>query len=290
VDDAPRFIARTAPPEVAMRAALDRLERGDAVAVATVLRRKGSSPATPGQKLALLADGDLVGTVGGGALELQVIDALRGALDGGPPGPRVVTYPLGATLGMCCGGTVEVLIEAFRAAPLVTIIGAGHIGRALAAVLADLGFRLVVADAREGAIAEVAVAPRPGGQAPRLLAVEFDDEELIAAVGAPDRAAALVMTHDHQLDQAAIEWALRKRFAMVGGIGSRAKAARTRTRLEAKGFAPADVERVRMPLGLEIGARTPAEIAIAVAGEMVRWRAQLATSEREAHRAGESGA
>jgi xanthine dehydrogenase accessory factor len=80
------------------------------------------------------------------------------------------------------------------------------------------------------------------------------------------------MTHDHALDQQAIEWALRRGFAFVGGIGSRAKAKRTRDRLEAKGFAEADRTRMRMPLGLGIGARMPDEIAVSIAAEMVEWR------------------
>ena len=85
------------------------------------------------------------------------------------------------------------------------------------------------------------------------------------------RGAVLVMTHDHQLDQDAIEWALRAVDALVGGVGSRAKALRTRARLEAKGFAPEDVARARMPLGVDIGARLPDEIAVSIAAELVAW-------------------
>ena len=81
------------------------------------------------------------------------------------------------------------------------------------------------------------------------------------------------MTHDHQLDQAVIEWALGHGFGFVGGVGSRAKAARTRARLEAKGVGEADIARVRMPLGVDIGARSPAEIGVAIAAELVAWRA-----------------
>jgi xanthine dehydrogenase accessory factor len=80
------------------------------------------------------------------------------------------------------------------------------------------------------------------------------------------------MTHDHARDQDAIEWGLRKGFAFVGGVGSRAKAQRTRDRLTAKGFPEADIARVRMPLGVSIGARLPDEIAIAIASELIGWR------------------
>jgi xanthine dehydrogenase accessory factor len=95
---------------------------------------------------------------------------------------------------------------------------------------------------------------------------DYDDIEI------PKEAAVLVMTHDHALDQEAIEWALKRGFAFVGGVGSRAKAKRTQDRLEAKGFSEADRARVRMPLGLGIGARLPDEIAVSIAAEMVQWR------------------
>ncbi len=110
----------------------------------------------------------------------------------------------------------------------------------------------------------------------RVLHAEHDDPEvrrgLPAALG---RAALLVMTHDHQLDQAVVEWALARGFGFVGGVGSRAKAARTRARLEARGVPPAEIQRVRMPVGARINARTPAEIGVAIAVDLINWRASL---------------
>jgi len=156
----------------------------------------------------------------------------------------------------------------------VVIVGAGHVGGALAPLLANLGFRVTLCDARDE------VAARFESSSGTFLQSDHDDPEVGRAAGDPRRAAALVMTHDHQLDQAAIEWALRQRFAFVGGVGSLAKAHRTRARLEAKGFSADDVERMRMPLGMEIHARLPAEIAVAIAGELVKWRAHLLGTDR----------
>jgi xanthine dehydrogenase accessory factor len=102
----------------------------------------------------------------------------------------------------------------------------------------------------------------------RMVVGDYDD----VGRDLPGRAAVLVMTHDHALDQEVIEWALRRGFAFVGGVGSRAKAKRTHDRLEAKGFPEADRARVRMPMGLGIGARLPDEIAVSIAAEMVQWR------------------
>jgi xanthine dehydrogenase accessory factor len=273
-------VARTAAPAEVLRTAVERVEAGERVAVATVVRRRGSSPSTPGQKLVLFGDGAL-GTVGGGAVELRVLEAMAALLDEAEPQPRLESYDLGPSLGMCCGGSVEILLEVLEPAFAVVVIGAGHVGRALAPLLCDLGFRVTLADAREDVVGAVVARPHLC-----VVCAEHDDPEASPA-GDVARAAALVMTHDHQLDQAAIEHALRRGFGFVGGVGSRAKAARTRARLEAKGFAAADVDRVRMPLGVDIGARLPAEIAVAVAGELVRWRADLVgqVRRRDAHAA-----
>jgi xanthine dehydrogenase accessory factor len=268
---------RTADPAQVLHEVLARLELGSRVVVATVVRRKGSAPSTPGQKLALVAVDEAVGTIGGGALELQVLLAMRRALDDARSEPRIEHYELGPAMGMCCGGSVEVLIEPMDAAVRAVVIGAGHIGGALAPLLASLGFRSVICDGREGALE---ARSAPGDPAIVRLANEHDDPEVIDRAGDPSRAALLVMTHDHQLDQAAIEWALARGFSFVGAVGSRRKAVRMRERLELKGFAASDIERVRMPLGVEIHARSPAEIAVAIAAELVAWRANLRTASR----------
>jgi xanthine dehydrogenase accessory factor len=238
--------------------------------LATVLSRRGSAPATPGQKLLVARDGTCLGTVGGGALERAVlracVDTLGRALT---ERPRVVSLNLGAALGMCCGGGVDVLIECFTAAHAVGLVGAGHVATALAPMLTRVGFAVTVVDEREG-----------WGDAARFpeAQVRCDGFACLGEV-VPRDGALLVMTHDHQLDQRALEWALREGYAFVGGIGSRAKALRTRARLEAKGFEARDLARVRMPLGLAIGARSPEEIAVSVTAELIAWRRAVSLPE-----------
>ncbi|HSQ63149.1 MAG TPA: XdhC family protein [Polyangiaceae bacterium] len=241
---------------------------GIAGVMATVLAREGSAPATPGQKLYLAIDGTCVGTVGGGAVEREVlatlVQAARALEAGGDPEKTFATrsFALGAELGMCCGGRVEVAIEAVASLVPCLVVGGGHVATAVAPLLARVGFAVTVVDPREAWGAE--------GRIPGVRSVvgDFDDvgREL------PKSSAVLVMTHDHALDQQAIEWALKRGFAYVGGIGSRAKAKRTSDRLEAKGFSKEDRERVRMPIGVHVGARLPEEIAVAIAAEMVSWR------------------
>jgi len=231
--------------------------------MATVVERQGSAPGTPGQKLYLAEDGTCAGTVGGGAIERAVLEALvllSRAVDGVH---EVRTFALGPELGMCCGGRVVVMLEPIEANVPCLVIGAGHVATAVSPLLSRIGFAVTVVDARdEWANDEKRI---PGA---RCVVGEFDE----IGRDIDPRGVCLVMTHDHALDQRAIEWALKRGFAYVGGVGSRAKAERTRQRLEAKGFSDEDRGRIRMPIGVDIGARLPDEIAVSIAAEMVAWR------------------
>jgi xanthine dehydrogenase accessory factor len=236
--------------------------------MATVLARHGSAPATPGQKLYLATDGTCLGTVGGGAIEREVIAALAVAssalVSGTDPETLFSTkaFRLGAELGMCCGGGVDVMIEPIAGLVACLVVGGGHVATATAPLLARVGFAVTMVDEREAWGQE--------GRIPGVRCVVGDYDDIGREL--PKNAAVLVMTHDHALDQRAIEWALKRGFALVGGVGSRAKAKRTRDRLEAKGFSAEDRGRVRMPIGVHVGARLPDEIAVAIAAEMVAWR------------------
>lgn len=251
-----------APTEV-LRIAAERAEAGARVVLATVLARRGSAPSTPGQKLLLGDDGTCAGTIGGGAIERASLLEMRALIeDAEAPPSRIQTYKLGAELGMCCGGGVDVLFEVLQSAIPALVVGGGHIGALVGPLLSRSGFAVTLVDEREAILTE--------RDEPRLKRVLGDFELVGRSVGR--HGVALTMTHDHQLDQRVIEWALREKFAFVGGVGSRAKLARTRARLEAKGFSVEDRERIRMPLGVDIGARSPHEIAVAIVAELIAWR------------------
>jgi xanthine dehydrogenase accessory factor len=273
----PLPVPTTAAPDEVLREVLDRLDGGERAALATVVRRRGSAPSTPGQKLALFDGGTAMGTVGGGVVEQRVLGVMAKALAAPRAEPQIETYELGPALGMCCGGTVEVMIEVIDPALCALVVGAGHVGKATAPLLASLGFRVTLCDSRE-AIASDSDGSGPVEPSPRLsfLHADHDDPEVLELLGSePQRSAVLVMTHDHQLDHEVIEWALLQAFAFVGGVGSRSKAARTRQRLSVKKVPTQDLDRVRMPLGVDIGARTPDEIAVSIAGQLIAWRAGL---------------
>jgi len=283
VTDSIILVPRTALPDEVLREAVSELDRGGRVVVATVIARHGSAPCTPGQKLAVFdaAGGPVgLGTVGGGAVEHATIAAMLEAQGDPTALPRVHTFRLGPSLGMCCGGSADVLIEPLRPLVRVLIVGAGHVGAYAAGLLATLGFRVTLCDGRESVadpsrLLPQSVAPAAPMAAPTVLWAEYDDPEVREALGAHlDGAVLLVATHDHQLDQAVIEWGLEAGFGFVGGVGSRAKAAKTRARLEAKGMDAEDLARVRMPIGVHIHARTPAEIGVSIAAELVGWRAE----------------
>jgi xanthine dehydrogenase accessory factor len=287
MSDEAHLLPRTALLHEVLRAALDALDRGERVVMASVVARHGSAPSTPGQKLVLLDRTTAVGTVGGGAVERVVLTRMLAALEDRSALPAIENFRLGASLGMCCGGSVDILVEPLEPPLHALVVGAGHVGAFTAPLLAATGFRVTLCDRREAAadparLVELRPPPARDGSAAldsgqvRVLFADHDDPEVRRGLPTSlERAALLVMTHDHVLDQEVIEWALAKGFGFVGGVGSRAKAARTRARLEARGVAQADIDRVRMPISAAIHARSPAEIGVAVAVELIAWRAEV---------------
>ena len=262
-------VAEPALPARVLAVAAQKTARGIGGAMATILERHGSAPSTPGQKIWLGADGSCVGTVGGGAVEREILTELA-LMAGSPESAHVVrTFKLGAELGMCCGGQAVALLEPIAGLLPCLVVGGGHVATALAPLLARVGFAVTIVDARQ--------AWGHDGRIEGVHSVVGDYDDIGKAFSTSS--IFLVMTHDHALDQRAIEWGIRRGFAFVGGVGSRAKAQRTRDRLAAKGFPESDIARVRMPLGVAIGARLPDEIAMSIASELIAWRRKHAKPE-----------
>ncbi len=242
---------------------------GRPAVLVTVLRAAGSTPREAGAKMVVSADGSR-GTIGGGHLELEALktarDMLASAASGDPPAPLSRDFALGPSLGQCCGGAVTLLFEAILPPRWrVAIFGAGHVGRALVKLLADLPCQVDWIDSREAEFpAEV-----PGNV--RALATDAPEDEV------PDLPAGcevLVMTHSHQVDLQVVEAALRRRdIPYLGLIGSGTKRARFEARLAERGFSPADLARIVCPIGIAgAGGKHPAEIAIAVAAQLLQLR------------------
>jgi xanthine dehydrogenase accessory factor len=256
------LVAEPMSPIDVMALAIAHAERGGHGAMATVIERHGSAPSTPGQKIWVSSDRRCAGTIGGGAIERDVMIALDDMARDRSAKHAVRELKLGPELGMCCGGRVVVLLEPIASRVPCLVVGGGHVASILAPMLVQLGFAVTLVDARDAWGREGRL------EGVRCVVGDYDDVgKTIDPSGI-----FLTMTHDHALDQDAIEWALRRGFAFVGGVGSRAKAQRTRDRLAAKGFSEADIARVQMPLGVPIGARLPEELAVSIAGALIAWR------------------
>ena len=239
------------------------LTEGRPFVLATVIESAGSTPQKPGAKLVVVEDGSLRGTVGGGAIEHQIIQAALALLQSPEP-TRVMETHLTHELGMCCGGRMKVFLEKHGAPARLTVFGAGHVAKEVAALAHRVGFRVTVVDARP----EWANAERFPGCEVRLA----DPADVARELPGGADCYFCITTHDHPLDQAVVEALLSKPSAYLGVIGSRRKAERFRMRLQAAGAQPAEIERLRSPMGVQIGALTPEEIAVSIVAELISLR------------------
>ncbi len=240
-------------------------QEGQPFVLATVVDSSGSTPQKPGSKMVVLASGKTFGTVGGGAIEKQIIDASVALLKDPAAETKLVETHLTHDLGMCCGGKMRVFLEKHAGAARLFVLGAGHVGREVAALALHAGFTVEVVDERP----DWATPARFPAEVKLTLGnpAEF-------AQGAPggEDCFFCVVTHDHPLDQACVEALLRKPAAYLGCIGSRRKAERFKMRLAAAGFSEAEVARMKSPMGVAISALTPPEIAVSIVAELISVR------------------
>jgi xanthine dehydrogenase accessory factor len=230
--------------------------------MATVTASRGFTPRKPGAHMLIGEAGASVGTIGGGAIEQAVRDEAAALLLRG--GTAEVSRHLTQELGMCCGGEMTVFLEVVEPAPRLWLFGAGYIAKPLAAIAAGCGFEVTVVDARaDWATPERFPTSELRVQAPEDALANLPIEE-------PDYA--VVVTHDHALDQRLVQGLLPRRLHFTGMIGSIPKQRKFALRLRARGFSDADIARLRTPLGLAIGAQTPEEIAVSVMAEIIAAR------------------
>jgi xanthine dehydrogenase accessory factor len=245
--------------------ALAALERSDEPCVlVSVIAARGSAPREAGAKMivSLTRSWD---TIGGGNLEYQSILDARAILRGASVAPVQRDFPLGPALGQCCGGATTILFEPIRPPSwTVALFGAGHVGRAVARLLGDLPCRLLWFDARPD------IFPETVASNTRLRRSAGPGD--IATL--PAGATVLIMTHDHGTDFDLSEAALRRDdLHFVGTIGSDTKRARFLSRLRRAGIGEPALDRLHCPIGLPgVGTKLPAEIAIAVAAQILAAR------------------
>ena len=242
----------------------DALQRGEEVALVTITSSTGSTPQRVGAKMLVFADGRTVGTIGGGCYENDAFWKAREAIKA--RSPMNVKYELNDDFaeesGLVCGGQMEVFIEPVEPAPDVYVFGAGHVGHSLARMAHDVGFRVHVIDDRE----KFASSDR----FPEGVQVIVDDiPAWLANSTMPSTAYAVIVTRGHRHDLDALRALAPKSLRYLGLIGSRAKVKRVYDALLEEGMNPEALRAVHAPIGLDIGAITPQEIAVSILAELI---------------------
>lgn len=234
----------------------------------TVVESRGFTPQKPGVHMLVAADGETMGTIGGGAIEHACVQEAATLLASGEA-TRTVRKQLTTELGMCCGGEMVVHLEVLEAQPRLIVFGAGHVARPLAALAAGTGFTVQVVDARPEWLSSERFP-----YAARVLREPdaWAREQSASWQATADEVYTVVTTHDHALDQRVVQELLRTSLRYTGLIGSLAKQRKFALRLRARGFDDAQLARLRSPVGLPIGARTPEEIAVSIVAELVAVR------------------
>jgi xanthine dehydrogenase accessory factor len=243
---------------------LEARRSGRPCALATVAATKGSVPRHPGAKMIVYADGTIAGTVGGGKFESLVIAEALDCL--ARKEPALKTWPLREdqpdSFGAICGGEVTILIEPQVPTHALLIVGGGHCAQAVAKLAAECGFHVTVVEDRDEILAQCTAAhQRLTDPAPDYIASR-DWEKHDAIV---------IVSRHYDIDRAALAAALSKGgMGYIGMIGSRRKVLQVYDQLKTEGFTPDQLATVYAPLGLDIGADSPAEIAISVLAEVLQ--------------------
>jgi xanthine dehydrogenase accessory factor len=245
-------------------AVADALERGEPAALVTIVSTTGSTPQRIGAKMLVFADGRIVGTIGGGCYENDAFWKAREAITHRKP--QMVHYELSDDFaqetGLICGGQMDVYIEPIEPSPELYIVGAGHVGFHLARLASDVGFQVHVVDDRE----KFANAER----FPSAVEIVVDDiPAWIARANLPPHAYTVIVTRGHTNDLEALRALAPRDLRYLGLIGSRAKVARIYDALTEAQMPAEFLKRVHAPIGLDIGAVTPQEIAVSILAELI---------------------
>lgn len=245
-----------------LAALLDARARRQPCVLATLAAIAGSTPRQAGAKALILPDGRILGTIGGGKFEALVIaDAIAALAEGAPV---LKSYPLHETapdsFGAICGGEATVLLEPHRPASALVVFGAGHCGQALCRLARDCGWHVTVIDDRADLLAACPAHLRHEGDAPDFITAHAwrGDEALV------------LVSRNHQLDREALAAALaHPGCGYLGMIGSRRKVRQVFDDMRLRGFSADALARVHAPLGLDLAADAPMEIAVSILAEIM---------------------
>jgi xanthine dehydrogenase accessory factor len=233
-------------------------------AVATIVNVRGSIPSFKSAKMLVRDDGTIAGTIGGGCVEAEVWQAAREVMESEKP--RTLTFDLNQDpkydTGLVCGGTLDIFIEPVLPTPLLYIFGAGHVGFELSKAATRAGFDVIVMDDRE------TYANRERFPDAREVIAE-DFEKALSGLTPNESAYIVIVTRGHRDDMRVLRWAVQTEARYIGMVGSRRKAITVFRELTKEGLKPELFERVHSPVGLNIGAITPEEIAVSIVAELI---------------------
>ena len=240
---------------------------GQKCALATIVQVRGSIPSFESAKLLVREDGSMLGTIGGGCVEAEVWNAARDVIE--TEKPRHLNFSLGQDAaydnGLICGGQLNVFVEPVVPQPTAIIFGAGHISKSLSKVATLAGFRTVVVDDRE----QFANRER-FPEADEVHAGEY--EQVFPELIVNETSYVVIVTRGHRDDMRVLRWAVGTTARYIAMIGSKRKVISVIKELEKEGIPAAAFERIFAPMGFEIGAVTPEEIAVSVVAEMIAMR------------------
>jgi len=245
-------------------------QQGRRGAVATIVNVRGSIPSFETAKMLLRDDGSIAGTIGGGCVEADVWQAAREVMES--ERPRTLTFHLNENpkydTGLVCGGTLDIFIEPVLPPALLYVFGAGHVSVNLYSVARKAGFDVTVIDDR-AAYANRERFP----EAKEVIAEEFD--HAMARLTPEASAYIVIVTRGHRDDMRVLRWAVQTRARYIGMIGSKRKTITIFRELVKEGLSAKLFERVHAPVGLDIGAVTPEEIAVAITAELIAVRRRV---------------
>jgi xanthine dehydrogenase accessory factor len=245
-------------------AVAEALDRGEPAALVTIVSTLGSTPQRVGAKMLVFGDGRIVGTIGGGCYENDAFWKAREAIT--HRRPQLVHYELSDDFaqetGLICGGQMDVYIEPIEPSPELYIVGGGHVGFHLARLAHEVGFRVHVVDDREK------FANRERFPTASEIVAE-DIPAWLARTLLPPHAYVVIVTRGHTNDLEALRALAPRDLRYLGLIGSRAKVARIYDALTADQVPAEALAQVHAPIGLDIGAVTPQEIAVSILAELI---------------------
>ena len=239
---------------------------GELVALATIVQARGSVPRHTGTKMLIYANGRSSGTIGGGEMESRVIAEAKAALGDGQP--RIVPYKLvepGRGDPGVCGGEVEVYIEPYAPPATIFVIGCGHVGQAVADLAHWLGFRVVVTDDR-AELASADFIPHADVYLPGSI------DDALANFRVTSNTAIVAVTRNVAVDRQILPKLVATPAPYIGIMGSKRRWTHTRRLLLEDGLSEADLARFHSPLGLELNAESPKEIAVSILAEIIMLR------------------